>query len=308
MEGVEVGVITKGEEQRERVRAMVEGGRKRGRGERKEDEEEEEEEGEDVTGKGEGVEKGERKGKEREKGGGKGEEMGASKGTLKEIENRPSTFADVTLPLCSMVRKVIDTEKLRIKFGTYEKRRALLRSFPLLLVEKNVEYWRLPRLLGKAMVRAQRFPIPIDEIKDVKSLEDGIMKALSTAVVVLRGQSVLNVRIGHVGLRPAQLEENVIAVMRQVLTQCENSWRDIESVVVEGEGDGPRMLVYAHNYEEELEGLEERVKKASKVTVGGGTNPLDGKLKEMEAKAKPFLTRPVRFKRKPGQGAQVAQG
>ena len=181
-----------------------------------------------------------------------------------------------TLPLevQSILRKVIDIETLKVKFGTYERRRALLQSFSHFLVDEAVNPSCLPILLGKAMVSKNRFPYPIHTLRkgDSTKLTEDLHDALTSTCVVLRGQRVLNVWVGIADFTPKQLADNIYKVTKTVVKECSRGWLDIESLVIEDESCTPHLLIYAHDFAEEASHLRQAKGGGARRPIEGGTN------------------------------------
>eukprot|EP00759_Apiculatamorpha_spiralis_P043787 PhF_6_TR40983/c0_g1_i1/m.62072/K14775/UTP30, RSL1D1; ribosome biogenesis protein UTP30 len=186
------------------------------------------------------------------------EDAGATDAVL--ITNPPQrTYKDLvasstSATLKSVVRKVIDIDKLKKKFGTFERKRVLAQSFPVMFVDDRVDPARIPILLGKSVVARNRLPFPVRVTEGIQTLTSDVARGLQSVCVVLRGQRILNVVVGNTTMTPKQVVENVVTVVDELVSNesvCTRGWVDVESVCIEDEESKARLFVYGHDFAEE---------------------------------------------------------
>eukprot|EP01059_Diplonema_ambulator_P024202 TRINITY_DN4005_c0_g1_i3.p2 TRINITY_DN4005_c0_g1~~TRINITY_DN4005_c0_g1_i3.p2 ORF type:complete len:373 (+),score=184.95 TRINITY_DN4005_c0_g1_i3:1465-2583(+) len=145
------------------------------------------------------------------------------------------------------VKKVIDMNKLRKKFKSYEEKRQLATAFNLFVADEAVMNF-LPAMLGKVFFARSKEPLCINMKKFPASLKD----ALASTSYSLRDNNSASILIGRTDFTAAELAENCKVVMADVVSNLTNGWRDIYSVVLKG-SDTPGLPIYAHNFVESKE-------------------------------------------------------
>lgn len=121
------------------------------------------------------------------------------------------------------VDEIISGEDLKTKYKAFEKRRAFIQEFSLILADDAI-VTALPKLLGgKAYSKLSTTPIAINTRSDNKfnktTLSNNIKKVYETKlpVKIPRGNTV-NVHLGSFGwFTPKQLSENILAIAEQFI-------------------------------------------------------------------------------------------
>lgn len=125
------------------------------------------------------------------------------------------------------VTKVIGVSKLREKYKAYEQKRQLCDLYDVFMADERV-LPMLPRLLGKTFFEKKKQPISVDLKK--KDLAAEIKSAKDATYLYLGLGSCCAVKIGHTGHSTAQIVDNVIKGMEQIVGHVPGKWKNIQSV------------------------------------------------------------------------------
>lgn len=173
---------------------------------------------------------------------------------IKNVVAEPSFPED----LKSRITRIISVTKLKARYKTFEARRQLLSEHDIFLADDRI-ITRLPALLGKVFYKStSKRPIPIavartertkTETSEKKrgkdqgarppkspvNLAKEIEKAIDCVPVSLRPGTLLSVRIGLATFKPAQLSENISAVVQHVIEKhVVKGWRNVKGVHIKG--------------------------------------------------------------------------
>ncbi|WP_456482842.1 50S ribosomal protein L1 [Methanopyrus kandleri] len=96
------------------------------------------------------------------------------------------------------------------------------------------------RVLGPVLGPRGKMAKPVPPNADIRAL---IERAHRTARVRMRDQPVIHTVIGARNMEPEQLAENAMAVLREITSELEKSWAQIDSVYVKTTM-GPAERVY----------------------------------------------------------------
>lgn len=150
------------------------------------------------------------------------------------------------LKTAERVKKVIDATKLKAKFSDPVTMRALANSFDNFFLYKVDKF---PEQLSGEFLGRHAHPVWMPKGSFLNSLS----AAIKTAVVPRRGYDNVTVRVGHTGLSPAQIAENVESLMKQLTESRDGvTYDSILQVRVAGTaatGKRAALPVFAHNYD-----------------------------------------------------------
>ena len=124
--------------------------------------------------------------------------------------------------------KVIGYTKLSKNYKQYSARRELLKSYDAFFVDDRI-LPMMPRVLGKTFFARKRQPVPV-AMSGSRSLTNALQRARDSTPLYLGAGLCLAIKVGHTGMTPAQVAENVMAVLPEVIDQTPRKWRNIASV------------------------------------------------------------------------------
>ncbi|KAI9728253.1 MAG: hypothetical protein M1834_007746 [Cirrosporium novae-zelandiae] len=170
-------------------------------------------------------------------------------------------ISDPTFPpeLASRITRVVGLQKIRTKYKSFESRRSLRDEHDIFLADDRI-ITRLPHFLGKIFYKTSKKPFPValaslDRDSDGKRIkrEKNPQKAeprglktpaqiakeiettLGTAAVFLSPSVTTAVKVGHAKFSPKQLEENVAAVVNEMVGRfVPKKWRNVKSIHIKG--------------------------------------------------------------------------
>lgn len=124
--------------------------------------------------------------------------------------------------------KVIGYTKLSKDFKQYSARRELLKSYDAFFVDDRI-LPMMPRVLGKTFFARKRQPVPV-AMSGSRSLTNALQRARDSTPLYLGAGLCVAIKVGHTGMTAAQVAENVMAVLPEVIEQTPRKWRNIASV------------------------------------------------------------------------------
>eukprot|EP01060_Flectonema_neradi_P017757 TRINITY_DN2459_c3_g1_i1.p1 TRINITY_DN2459_c3_g1~~TRINITY_DN2459_c3_g1_i1.p1 ORF type:complete len:359 (+),score=85.33 TRINITY_DN2459_c3_g1_i1:42-1118(+) len=153
-------------------------------------------------------------------------------------------IAEANSDTLSNIKKVIDMNKLRKKFKSYELKRQLATGYHLFVADEAIMNF-LPNLLGKAFFSRSKEPITINCKKFPQSLESAV-KSTSYSI---RDNTAVSILVGKTDFSAEEIAANTRAVIADLLKLCPSQWRDIHSLCLKG-SDSPALYIYAHDFSE----------------------------------------------------------
>jgi len=132
------------------------------------------------------------------------------------------------------VDTVMGISKLRDRYKQYEDKRKLSNSFDLFLADDAI-YPLLPRLLGKAFVKAKRQPIPVNfNTKGGNGSKEKLAKVIQTArdsTCYYPGWGACsNVRVGRTDFEQGELVQNIDTVVSAMVEHIPKKWANVQSI------------------------------------------------------------------------------
>ena len=126
------------------------------------------------------------------------------------------------------VKKVLGLQQLRTEYKRFEKRRELVAGYQIFLADDRI-LPMLAKACGKTFFSAKKNPIPVSVTKPGRLLKE-VSRAASSTYMYLSQGPCLAVRMGHTGMTAAQLAENIVAALPQVVDRVPKKWRNVQSV------------------------------------------------------------------------------
>lgn len=172
---------------------------------------------------------------------------------MKDVVAHPSFPSE----LATRITRIIGLAKLKARYKSFESRRQLLAEHDVFLADSRIVTY-LPNVLGKTFYKGTKRPVPVvfpvskdsktkksnpvsNQIEGSKALgspkEVGreIERALSSALIHLSPAATTSVRIGLASFSPANLAENVTAVVNGMVEKfVTQGWRNIRAIHIKG--------------------------------------------------------------------------
>ena len=129
----------------------------------------------------------------------------------------------------SNIKKVMDMNKLRKKFKSYDLKRQLATGYHLFVADEAIMNF-LPGLLGKSFFSRSKEPVTINCKKFPQSLES----ALKSTSYSIRDNTSVSILVGKTDFTAEQIAANTRAVVADLVKLCPSNWRDIHSFALKG--------------------------------------------------------------------------
>lgn len=196
--------------------------------------------------------------------------------------------------LRNRIGRVIGISKLKAKYKTFEARRQLYAEYDGFLADDRI-VTMLPTVLGKVFYKSTaKRPIPVHLMGNEKVQKDAegkkpkkskddkssgivgsadavakdIQKALDSALVYLSPAATTSIRVGHANWEPANITENLEAVVNALTTQeklIPMGWKNIRSIHIKGPDTTALPIWLAEElWVDEADVLEEKPKPVDK--------------------------------------------
>ncbi len=114
--------------------------------------------------------------------------------------------------------KVIDTEKLKNKYQTYEKRRELLKKYDLFLCDNRIKFV-LRKLLGKCFYKSKKFPHSVSlNYEDKAKIKNDIVKIVNDSTIFhMNNGPIYNIKFGRFSMNNKENVYNFKQCVNQVI-------------------------------------------------------------------------------------------
>ncbi|KAK2465308.1 hypothetical protein APHAL10511_002662 [Amanita phalloides] len=127
------------------------------------------------------------------------------------------------------ISRVIGLTKLKGKFGPFEARRALLKTYGLFLADDRI-IPTLPKLLGSKWFEAKKQPIPVNLTK--KGLKKELERAISSTYMNQNRGTCTAIRIGNLSQKPSQMLENLKIALPAIVQHIKDGWDNVQSLYI----------------------------------------------------------------------------
>ena len=133
------------------------------------------------------------------------------------VKNPKSDFKDLNIEFPFNL-KVIDIEKLKMKYQQYSKRRELMKKYDLFLCDNRIKFV-LRKLLGKCFYVSKKFPHPISlNYEDKDKIKNDIIDIVNKSTIFhMNNGPIYNIKFGRFSMDLNENEENLKQCLRQVL-------------------------------------------------------------------------------------------
>ena len=133
------------------------------------------------------------------------------------VKNPKSDFKDLEIKFPFNL-KVIDIEKLKLKYQKYDKRRELLKKYDLFLCDNRIKFV-LKKLLGKCFYVSKKFPHPISlNYEDKEKIKNDIMKVVNESTIFhMNNGPIYNIKFGRFSMDNKDNIQNLKQCINQVI-------------------------------------------------------------------------------------------
>jgi ribosome biogenesis protein UTP30 len=133
------------------------------------------------------------------------------------VKNPKSDFKDLEIEFPFNL-KVIDIEKLKLKYQKYEKRRELLKKYDLFLCDNRIKFV-LKKLLGKCFYVSKKFPHPISmNYEDKEKIKNDIVKVVNDSTIFhMNNGPIYNIKFGRFSMTDKENIQNFKQCVEQVV-------------------------------------------------------------------------------------------
>lgn len=123
---------------------------------------------------------------------------------------------------------VIERSELEALAGDKKRQKSLVKNYDSFIAEAPLMP-TIGRILGAVLGPKGRMPTPV---APGINIEDAIEKQRKTVMMRLRGQPVLQCRIGTEDMPEEQIAENILAVIRRLEPKLKRGLKNIESIFI----------------------------------------------------------------------------
>ena len=126
---------------------------------------------------------------------------------------------------------VITWKDLQPRLVSFEEKRSLVKSYDMFIADTSLRDFLIPKL-GKVFKRCQKFPINIALHRATE-----LKRVLSGTHFFLHNEgNNYSYLIGHSGMKPKELRDNIVESLSQLAKIVPNGWRNIRSAGITGQG------------------------------------------------------------------------
>lgn len=170
------------------------------------------------------------------------------------VKNPKSDFKDLNIEFPFNL-KVIDIEKLKLKYQKYEKRRELLKKYDLFLCDNRIKFV-LRRYLGKCFYVSKKFPHPISlNYEDKEKIKNDIIKVVNESTIFhMNNGPIYNIKFGRFSMNNKENLQNFKQCVSQVvphILKYDISLDELRNVSIKG-NNTVELPIFNHIKESDL--------------------------------------------------------
>eukprot|EP01084_Bolivina_argentea_P183904 317286_1 len=103
---------------------------------------------------------------------------------------------------------------------------------------------QIPRLLGPQLNRMGKFPLAVRPNEKIAEKVEAFSKNVKFSLKFKAGAPMcLSGPIGHINMKPKQIEENIIAAANFILTLMKRGWQNVKKIHIKS-SMGPSFTIY----------------------------------------------------------------
>jgi len=170
------------------------------------------------------------------------------------VKNPKSDFKDLNIEFPFNL-KIIDIEKLKLKYQQFEKRRELVKKYDLFLCDNRIKFV-LKRFLGKNFYVKKKFPHPISlNYEDKDKIKNDIIKVVNESTIFhMNNGPIYNIKFGRFSMDIKENIENLKQCINQVIPHIlkyDISLDELRNISIKG-NNTIEIPIYNHIKEEHL--------------------------------------------------------
>ena len=170
------------------------------------------------------------------------------------VKNPKSDFKDLNIEFPFNL-KVIDIEKLKMKYQQYSKRRELMKKYDLFLCDNRIKFV-LRKLLGKCFYVSKKFPHPISlNYEDKDKIKNDIIDIVNKSTIFhMNNGPIYNIKFGRFSMSLKDNLENLKECIKQVIPHIlkyDIDLDELRNISIKG-NNTLELPVYEHIKEEYL--------------------------------------------------------
>ena len=170
------------------------------------------------------------------------------------VKNPKSDFKDLEIKFPFNL-KVIDIEKLKLKYQKYEKRRELLKKYDLFLCDNRIKFV-LKKLLGKCFYVSKKFPHPVSlNYEDKEKIKNDIVKIVNESTIFhMNNGPIYNIKFGRFSMNNKENIQNLKQCVEQVvphILKYDIPLDELRNISIKG-NNTVELPIFNHIKEEDL--------------------------------------------------------
>ena len=170
------------------------------------------------------------------------------------VKNPKGDFKDLNIEFPFNI-KIIDIEKLKIKYQQYSKRRELMKKYDLFLCDNRIKFV-LRKLLGKCFYLSKKFPHPINlNYENKEEIKNNIIKVVTKSTIFhMNNGPIYNIKFGRFSNNLEENIENLKQCVKQVvphILKYDIDLDELRNISIKG-NNTVELPIYEHIKEEDL--------------------------------------------------------
>ena len=170
------------------------------------------------------------------------------------VKNPKSNFKELNIEFPFNL-KVIDIEKLKIKYQQYSKRRELMKKYDLFLCDNRIKFV-LRKLLGKCFYVSKKYPHPINlNYENKEEIKNNIIKLVTESTIFhMNNGPIYNIKFGRFAMNLKENIENLEQCIKQVIPHIlkyDIDLDELRNISIKG-NNTIELPIYEHIKEEDL--------------------------------------------------------
>ena len=170
------------------------------------------------------------------------------------VKNPKSDFKDLNIEFPFNL-KVIDIEKIKMKYQQYSKRRELMKKYDLFLCDNRIKFV-LRKLLGKCFYVSKKFPHPISlNYEDKDKIKNDIIDIVNKSTIFhMNNGPIYNIKFGRFSMSLKDNLENLKECIKQVIPHIlkyDIDLDELRNICIKG-NNTIELPIYQHLKEEDL--------------------------------------------------------
>nr|XP_048289178.1 ribosomal L1 domain-containing protein 1 [Myodes glareolus] len=131
------------------------------------------------------------------------------------------------------ISRIIPFRTLKTEYKAYEAKLRLLGSFDIFITDERIRR-HLPTHIGRHFYQRKKVPVSVNLL--AKNLSKEIKSCITGTVLnISKHGSCSSVRVGHTGMKPQHIIENILAVSEMLSAKLPEKWQSVKLLFLKTE-------------------------------------------------------------------------